>query len=507
MTTTYGLTPQGLVIKSLNVIRADLDAAMRAAFGQSLTLGDSSVLGIIDGIMAERYAELWALAQAVYNSQDPDSATGQALDALSKLTGTLRPQATFSSVTETLVGSPTSTVLTGTVIKTESTGLPFATTQDAVIVLLASWVATHAYIAGDRVTNAGNSYQCTISGVSAGSGGPTSATNPVPADGSVTWFFLGASNGAVDVPMLAQTSGQVVAVAGDLSQIATPAAGLVAVVNLLDATQGQPLASDATLRTLRDAELSGDGAGTAAAIQAQLLQVEGVTSVTVFHNDGDAIDANGLPPHSVEALVLGGADADIAQVLYDQISAGIATVGASSFTITDSQGFPHVISFERPTPVLIYVALSLTFDPDQYPSDGNAEVQLAIATAGQTYPTGLSVFAAKVASAAFGVPGVLDVEPVSVFTDVIGTPTAWAPSTTYSATVGSRSVVSTADGRLYICVTSGASASSGPGPSGTGTAITDGTAAWYFLGSTIPISSFKIASFDTSRIIVSSTPA
>ena len=42
-----------------------------------------------------------------------------------------------------------------------------------------------------------------------------------------------------------------------------------------------------------------------------LASVPGVSLVRVYQNDTNETDANGLPPHSIEAVVQGGADYDI----------------------------------------------------------------------------------------------------------------------------------------------------------------------------------------------------
>lgn len=64
-----------------------------------------------------------------------------------------------------------------------------------------------------------------------------------------------------------------------------------------------------------------------------------------------------------------------------------------------------------------------------------------------------------------------------------GQPSAWAQSTAYvrDPTDGGTSRV-TANGNLYQCRTAGTSASSGAGPSGTGSDITDGSAHWTYIG-------------------------
>lgn len=511
--TTYGLTTTGFVPKSLTVIRADLDNAMRAAFGQSLTLGDNSVLGIIDAIMAERYAELWSLAQQVYSSEDRDAATGPALDAICKLTGSLRATATFSTVTETLIGTPTTVVPSGTIISTLSTTLPFKTTISQTIVLQSSWVATTSYIVGTRVTNAGNVYQCIVAGISAGSGGPTVTTNPVPTDGTVTWWFLGVGTGAIDVLMQAVSTGVTVAVAGDLTVIATAVSGLNNATNVANAFPGRLVAQDKELRLLQAAELAGEGASTADAIRAQLLLLAGAISVTVFHNDTDStIDGGGNPvgpAHSVNVLYYGPTTTDlvVATAIYQQIAAGIATApGTQAVVVHDSQNVPHTINFTRPTAILMYVKLTLTYDATAYPSDGNSEVQMAIATAGLTYLTGLDVYIGKISAAAYTVPGVLGVDPatVLVYNDVIGAPSPWVATSAYVATPGSRSVVTNDGGRTYICTTGGTAAGSG-GPTGTGTTIPDGTVTWYYLGNPFAITGVQLASFDISRITIASS--
>jgi uncharacterized phage protein gp47/JayE len=373
--TTYGLTAQGFVIKTLTVVRADLDAAMRSAFGLSLVLGDKTLFGQINAILAERYAELWALAQAVYSSQDPNAATDLPLDNICALTGTTRPPATFSTVLETLIGTPTSVVPINTILATASTSLQFKTTATATIASVSAWVPTTAYLAGNRVTNGGSVFQCTIAGTSAGSGGPSGPPTPSwgpVVDGGVTWLWLGAGTGAVDILCTATTTGAVAAGAYDLNVIVTPASGLTSCTNILDATLGRDLASNQELRLLRESELSGDGVSTADAIRASLLKVSGVTSVTVFHNDTDTTDANGVPPHAVECLVLGGADQDIADVIFAEVAAGIATYSSTSTsaTVVDSQGISHTVYFTRPTQIQIYVDITVKYDATLYPSDG-----------------------------------------------------------------------------------------------------------------------------------------
>jgi hypothetical protein len=54
---------------------------------------------------------------------------------------------------------------------------------------LSVWVTSHIYGVGDRVSNAGNAYACTLPGTSNASGGPVT-TGASITDGTVTWRFL-----------------------------------------------------------------------------------------------------------------------------------------------------------------------------------------------------------------------------------------------------------------------------------------------------------------------------
>lgn len=70
----------------------------------------------------------------------------------------------------------------------------------------------------------------------------------------------------------------------------------------------------------------------------------------------------------------------------------------------------------------------------------------------------------------------------------LGTIPAWANTTAYTAGPAgvARHVVTNDTGKIYACITAGTSAGSG-GPTGTGSNITDGTAHWAYVGTSITI--------------------
>jgi uncharacterized phage protein gp47/JayE len=439
MTIIYGLTDQGFVPKPQDIVRSEISARVQAKRGASTDVSDASLLGQLIGILSEREASLWDLGQAIYASDDPDAATAAALDAICALTGTIRQKARSSTVTETLTGAPTTVVASGSQIKTASTGALFATASNATIATLATWASGTGYLAGQRVTNASRAYQCITSGTSAGSGGPTTTDLDIT-DNTAHWRYLGEGTGAVDVLAKSVVGDAIVAVSGDLTAIQTPIGGWQTAVNLLDAVPGAKTQADGSLRLSRESELAQSGNSPADAIRAKILALTSVTACTVYHNDTDVVDGNGQPPHSVQALVQGGDDTEIATVLSQNVAAGIATFGTTTISLDDSQGTPHDWKFTRPVGVNIYVDVTLTYNGSPqsqggYPSDGDVEVQAAIAAFGNAQSAGKDVVSSSIGASCFpvfagsvrvvGVQGVLDVTLTK-----IGTAPAPGSSTT-----------------------------------------------------------------------------
>jgi len=423
--TDYGLTATGFVPKTFDVIRTEIADAMRAAFGLSIDMGDRSIFGQIVAIISEREAIIWELAEQVYSSQDPDKAAGASLDALCLLTGTFRPGPLASTVTLTLTGTPATPVPAGNKAHALSTGTQVSTDSPGTITLLSSWVNSTTYALNDRVTNGGNTYICTDPGISAISGGPTGTSSSI-VDNGVIWRFMGQGTGAVDVPATATTTGPLTLTSGDVTVKDTAVGGWSGVINLADGITGRDLMTDEDLRMLRVEELSSAGKATIDAIEAVLLEITGVTAATIFDNNTDITNSDGVPPHAIECLVRGGADQDIRDALLGEVAAGIATYGNTSGTSTDSQGISHTVKFSRPVEIPIYVDVTLIKNAGTYPADGDAQVKAAIVAWGQKQATGKDAVASAIVAQCFTITGVLDVTNVKIGT---------SPSPTTGATI------------------------------------------------------------------------
>src|SRR5574343_753688 len=236
----YGLLSTGFVPKPYTAVLADVEAALRASFGESIDLTPQSVFGQLAAIIAERVSEVWDAAQGVYNAFNPDAATGAALDNLAALTGTLRLAATKSTVNLACTGTPGTALAVARQASVDDTDSLFETTEAAVIVAATARATTTAYVAGDVRTNASRIYVCTIGGTTSGGGGPTTTASAIT-DGTVTWRYVGEGTGYVSVPAECTVTGVVAAAAFAISTIETPVSGWSSGLNLEAAVEGRAI--------------------------------------------------------------------------------------------------------------------------------------------------------------------------------------------------------------------------------------------------------------------------
>lgn len=442
-----GLSSTGFVAKTLLEILADVEARQRAAFDPNVDVSAESPLGQINAIMADRLAELWEVAQALYSAFDPDKAEGAAQDTICAITGTVREPARASTVTLTCTGTNGTSLTAGRVASVTSTGARFATTEAATLTTLMSWAALTAYVVGDRRTNSSRSYVCITAGTSAASGGPTTTASDIT-DGSVHWQYLGEGAAAADVAAESEDTGPIAGAAGTIATIETPVGGWSSVTNLLDADPGADVEGDAALRLRREDELVGSSRATADAIRARILAVDDVESCHVFQNTTMTTDADGVPAKAVEILVRGGDDDEILAAVWASAPAGIETYGSTSGTTPDAEGNDQTVAFSRPTERTIYVAIHVTAYAAEYPVDGDDQIKAAIVAFGDAFPVGKDVTASAIAAQAFQVDGVLDVTAC-----YIGTSASPVTSTTIVCTSRQLAVFDTS--RVTVTVVSG----------------------------------------------------
>ena len=134
-----------------------------------------------------------------------------------------------------------------------------------------------------------------------------------------------------------------------------PALTNIEITAIQDGTDDE---SDAELIARLSASDSESGVNDVDAIVDKLNALTDTTRVTVLENDTPDI-VDGIPAYGIEAIVLGGLDADIAEIISNTKASGTPTNGGEEVTITDSQGFPRLVRFTRPTPIDVWARISI----------------------------------------------------------------------------------------------------------------------------------------------------
>lgn len=383
-----GLTAQGFETKSFQNIKAELESKITAAFGVvDFTAG--SVVNFITSICAEREADLWAALLAVYNSQYPDTAEGFSLDGICQYNGVTRLAATATTVIADLTGVNKTQITAGSEATAIGIDTTFKLDNDVLIdnekcfgvrvsvsdldqaqysISINNEVFTHNKVIDDTAATIIDALVILINASAQQIVASNyNNTNLLVIDNSnqpMTVFVVAGLN-LIDVTVKASFTsskkGKIPLPAGALTNIQTPVFGWISVYNQLAGDTGRDLETDDELRIRRFLSVRLAGAGTVEAIRARLLNVVGVSAVTVIENDSE-LTVDNRPPKCFESIVLGGSNDDVAKAIWQAKPAGIKTFGNTQVVIQDSVGNNQSINFSRPEKLFIYATITLTVD-------------------------------------------------------------------------------------------------------------------------------------------------
>ncbi|TXG97758.1 MAG: baseplate J/gp47 family protein [Nevskiaceae bacterium] len=323
------ITDLGYFRTRLDERLANLIAGYKAIYGDDIQVDPDDMDGEFLSLAANALGDVDALAEVVYNSMNPQSATGLGLSRLVQLNGIKRIAGTYSRV-DVVVGGTMGTVIpAGSVVKDKVTGV--------------KWQALTS-VELDATTLATVTYQC-------------------------------------------MTKGAVTALPGALEKIDTPLYGWQTATNPQPATIGRAEETDEELRVRRAASTSTPAQCILDAVYGAIINLSGVRLARVYENFTDVVDANGQPAHSIYSVVEGGAVADIAQIIWNKKTAGTSTIGNLPTVVYDIQNYAHTVNLSRPLYSDVYITVNLTKHPG-YPTNGAALIKQALVDYGQTLAIG-----------------------------------------------------------------------------------------------------------------------
>ncbi|QMR57605.1 baseplate J/gp47 family protein [Klebsiella michiganensis] len=333
------VTAEGISAPDYQTVLDTVTGYFQQIYGSDAYLEPDSKDGQMVALVALAIHDANNTAISVYRSFSPATALGDALTSNVKINGITRRSATNSTVDLLLTGTVGTTITNGSVRDTNSVvwNLP--------------------------------------------------ATVVIGTDGTVVATATCASTGAV------------AAVAGSVNGINTPTRGWASVTNPLAATVGVAAETDAELRVRQSQSVALASLTPFDAVDGAIANVEGVTRHKLFENDTETTDANGLPPHSISAIVEGGDALEIAHTIRSTKGQGVSTYGTTAIMVTDKYGNPYTIRFSRPVDVPIYVSITLQALTG-YSSEVGDEIKAAVAAYINSLAIGDSVLLSRVYSPA-----------------------------------------------------------------------------------------------------------
>ncbi len=311
-------------------------------YGPTINVAPNSPDGQMINIVAQAKLDMLQLIVQDYNARDPDQAVGVALDQICAINGVFRQAGTFTITPVTVVASASITLR----------GL------DA--------FPTSAFTVADA---AGNQYSL------------------------VTTYSTGGS-GTFVLNFQAATPGAVTPLVNTITIVSTIQLGVTSVNNPTAATTiGTSEESDVSLRIRRANSVALGSKGFFASLYGALVDTMGVTSVNLLENVTNSTDGNGIPGHSIWAIVEGGSNADIANDIYLKRNAGCGMKGSVVVPITQVDSSTFNVSFDRPTAETLYIELNMTAITGSAPAASYVRTQLV---ANLVYQIGQSASASAI---------------------------------------------------------------------------------------------------------------
>lgn len=164
----------------------------------------------------------------------------------------------------------------------------------------------------------------------------------------------------------AQNQGQVVPTIGTITNMVTIVGGVTSVNNTQGPTTiGDEAESDYDFRIRRDRSVGNMSGNNADTILGNILELQGVTQCNVWDNDTNSTDSTGTAAHTLWVIVDGGANTDIAEIIYAN-KGGSGTRGAITVPITSSAGQTLNIKFDRPITKALYIKFDVQVITQSY---------------------------------------------------------------------------------------------------------------------------------------------
>jgi uncharacterized phage protein gp47/JayE len=365
----YGVSEAGFIKKPYKKIKTDIHEKARTIFGEGVDLSVYSPIGLFVKMLSWNTNILWQELEHVYYSNWLETAEGVSLDRIVSLGGLQREPAKHAIIHDVkFSGKEDTEIEEGFEVQTKEE-VKFRTMSSGTI---SGIKLSCNLVAGDKkiTVTEGSLSELSEKMLVYGDGIPDETRiDSIDEEGNEIMLTKPADTGGNNVKLTfdpkafihcraveAGPGGAVVA--NSVTDIGTPLEGLDEVINENPSIGAMDIETDSALRKRYKTEGVENTGSSVDAIRSALLKVEDIVSVVVQENI-TLYEVNGMLPKSVECMVQGGRDEDVALAIFETKSAGIATCGNRPPVEINYYDKRYEIYFTRPDKMDIEVSLNL----------------------------------------------------------------------------------------------------------------------------------------------------
>lgn len=392
MADEYGVTENGFVRKRLDKIKESIYKKLKDGWGFDTTINPQSALNVIVTGLADEIATVWEVAEDTYYSMYPTSAEEANLDNAMQFGGITRKQDARTSYMLSCTSETNSLDIAYGVLAKSNTNpeklfrcanmqtissnnfrnvvLKLYLDADEALFYVTINDETFTYIkqAGEREVDILNGLYLSIDA--------DGIIKTIDTDGlkitledeyKQTSNTISMSNNIIvaevtsNILFESMDYGPIVIATGLINEMVTGDTEIIKVSNDLSPTLGRFKAADIEARQSYIARSALRSKNMLESIEAAIYNaVSNVIVVKGYENDTDEYDSDNRPPHSVEIIVDGGDEGEIAQIIYDEKANGVRAYGNITYSIADKWGNLHNIGFSRPTYVYVWLRVEIT---------------------------------------------------------------------------------------------------------------------------------------------------
>lgn len=392
----YGVTDKGFNIKRLDTIMEEVHTDLTEAFGFDTRLTKPSFLDTLITTFSYQISDLWETAQDNYYAKYPATATGVSLDNAVQYGGIRRAANKRTSYRLHCTGDDGTYVREEAIVATNTSPEVRLKNADEFEITRDAFNRVSIKVASAEV----GVYSATINGSQYSFSSPdgveediiTGLAKAITDDGYtitaknntltiedktisrsnvlILSDNLTTSSVTVIATFLTEEYGKITLPYGIVTKMVNNVTGFTAVTNLLEPTYGRKQENDIELRQSYIAKSALRSNTMIESIVGELLNnIENVESASGYENDTDYVDSRGLPPHSIEIIVEGGDNSEIAQAILRRKAGGIQTYGSIEVGVPGVYGDTIPVRFNRPDYLYTWLKVVLHGDKSQLPTN------------------------------------------------------------------------------------------------------------------------------------------